>query len=92
MNSGKVVLGVLAGIAAGAIVGILVAPDKGAKTRKKLLNKGDEYIDDLHEKFDDFLETVTQKFERKYKEVEDMVAKGRARYEDAKREVKNGMS
>ena len=32
MDSGKVVLGVLAGVAAGAILGILFAPEKGSVT------------------------------------------------------------
>jgi len=39
MNSGKVLLGVLAGVAAGALVGILFAPDKGEKPVKKSLKK-----------------------------------------------------
>ena len=41
MNSGKVVLGVLAGLAAGAALGILFAPDKGTATRKKISKKGE---------------------------------------------------
>lgn len=36
MKSGKIILGVLAGLAAGAALGILFAPDKGDKTRKKI--------------------------------------------------------
>ena len=36
MKAGKVFLGVLAGVAAGAVLGILFAPDKGSKTRKKI--------------------------------------------------------
>ena len=54
MSSGKVLLGVLAGITAGAIMGILLAPEKGSKTRKQIIDKGDDYADELKSKFDDF--------------------------------------
>jgi len=39
MSTGKVLLGVLAGIAVGATLGILFAPDKGSTTRKKFPKK-----------------------------------------------------
>ncbi len=41
MSSGKVFLGILAGAAAGALAGILFAPEKGSKTRKKIVKKGE---------------------------------------------------
>ena len=36
MSTGKVMLGILAGLAAGEALGILFAPDKGSETRKKI--------------------------------------------------------
>ena len=45
MNTGKVLLSVLAGAAIGASLGILFAPDKGSSTRKKISVKKDEYVE-----------------------------------------------
>ncbi len=63
MESGKVALGILGGVAAGALLGILFAPSKGKKTRKKILNKGKDYAEDLKDKFDDLLTSVSNKYE-----------------------------
>jgi gas vesicle protein len=63
MEQGKVVLGVLAGVTAGAILGILFAPDKGVKTRKKIMDKGEDYAEELKDKFNELLDTVTEKYE-----------------------------
>jgi len=92
MSSGKVVLGVLAGLAAGAIMGILFAPEKGSKTRKQILDKGGDYTDELKAKFDEFCDSITQKFEKTKKETEDLVSKGKTKYDDAKKEVRNAAS
>jgi gas vesicle protein len=63
MNSGKIFLGVLAGVAIGATLGILFAPDKGSSTRKKISKKRDEYADELEKKFDKFIDNIAEKFE-----------------------------
>jgi len=47
MSTGKVVLGLLAGMAAGAVLGILLAPEKGSDTRGKISKKGKDYTDSL---------------------------------------------
>jgi len=58
MSSGKVLLGVLAGLAAGALIGILFAPDKGSETRKKIVKKGEEYADEIKEKINSLLDDL----------------------------------
>ena len=89
MKSGKILLGVLAGIAAGAVLGILFAPDKGAQTRKKIVDKGEGYADSLKEKYDDLVDSVTRKGQKAQQDAEDLVARGKAKYDDIKRDVKN---
>jgi gas vesicle protein len=75
MKTAKVVLSILAGAAAGALAGILFAPAKGSKTRKKILRKGEDYYDSLKDKVDDLFEEASNKFEKVKKDVTDYVEK-----------------
>jgi len=63
MSSGKVLLGLLAGVAAGALLGILFAPEKGSVTRKKMSKKAKDYGEGLKEKFNEFVDDISEKFE-----------------------------
>lgn len=92
MSSGKVVLGMLAGLAAGAVLGILFAPEKGSKTRRKILDKGEDYADDIKEKMDDFIEMVTEKFDKAKSDLEEIASKGKVKFEEGKREVRGVVS
>jgi len=83
MSSGKVLLGVLAGVAVGATLGILFAPDKGTNTRKKISKKGDEYAQELEEKFKEFMEGLTEKFEDMKNEAAHIVENGEHKVEKA---------
>ena len=49
-NTGKIITALAAGLAAGAILGVLFAPDKGSETRKKINDQGKKLADDLKEK------------------------------------------
>ena len=81
MGSGKVLLGVLAGVAAGATLGILFAPDKGSNTRRKISRKSDEYAEGLEEKFNEFVESLTEKFEDMKDEAAQIIEAGEHKVE-----------
>ncbi len=89
MSSGKILLGVLAGAAIGATLGILFAPDKGSTTRKKISKKGDEYAEELEDQFSEFIGNITKKFETVKDEASRIVENGKAKVEKAVAEVKN---
>jgi len=63
MKTSKILLGVLAAAAAGALIGILFAPDKGDETRKKIGKKAKDLADDLASKMTEFIDEMTEKFE-----------------------------
>ncbi|HCE57852.1 MAG TPA: hypothetical protein DER09_08540 [Prolixibacteraceae bacterium] len=84
MSSGKVVLGLLAGVAAGALAGILFAPAKGSKTRRRILKKGEDYAGDLKDKFDELLEMFKGKMEKVQDEVKDYADKKMNSTEEAR--------
>lgn len=76
MNAGKMILSIAAGVAAGAIIGVLLAPDKGTETRRKISQKSNEYADGLKTKFNDFIESMMDKFDSVKSEAENLVHKG----------------
>jgi gas vesicle protein len=83
MSSGKLVLGLLAGVAAGALAGILFAPAKGSRTRRRIMKKGENYAEGLKEKFNDLLEKVNEKMEQVKEEVSQFADKKVVRPEKA---------
>lgn len=87
MSSGKVILGVLVGMAAGAVLGILFAPDKGSETRRKIVEAGEDYADAVKEKFNQMVDNVNEKFEK----VKDDVEKGVSGAKKAKKDIESAM-
>lgn len=78
MSAGKVALGVLAGTAVGATLGILFAPDKGSETRKKIAKKGNDYADKVSGKFNGLVTDVTNQFQKVKDEANSLLEKGKA--------------
>lgn len=79
MKNNKALLGFLGGIAAGALLGVLYAPDKGSKTRKKIKQKGTDYTEDAKNKAGDLLDSLNEKYESLKAEGKDLIAQGKSK-------------
>lgn len=62
----------MAGVAAGAALGILFAPAKGSETRKDLAGKGEDLKESIKEKFNEFLDDISEKYDNASQEDSDM--------------------
>jgi gas vesicle protein len=69
MKTSNMLVGILAGAAIGAVLGVLYAPDRGSETRRKISRKGKKYAEDLQGKYDEIVSTVKNKFEKVKEEV-----------------------
>jgi gas vesicle protein len=60
-NTGNTLLAILAGAAIGAVAGILMAPDKGSKTREKIKDGFDDATKNLKSKINTATEELKSK-------------------------------
>ena len=77
MSSGKVLASVLAGAAAGAILGILFAPDKGTETRRKIAEKGAGLADSVKSKVSEYSDVISEKYDSVKEKITGAVSEGR---------------
>lgn len=62
MKNSKTLIGILGGVAIGATLGILFAPDKGSNTRKKIAKKSTDATDELKEKLNNIANSFSEKY------------------------------
>ena len=87
MNAVKVILGALAGAATGALLGILFAPKRGAVTRRAISRKSKRQVNELKHKFNEFVDSVTEKFEKAKDEMVDIVEETISKSAEAEKDV-----
>jgi gas vesicle protein len=87
MDTGKVILGALAGLATGAILGILFAPEKGTETRKKIANKGKDAADELKDNYNSIIDSLTSKLETAKNEGKNYYDEGKGLVQNAKNQL-----
>lgn len=88
MSTGKVLLGVLAGAATGALLGVLFAPHKGSVTRKKIVRNTGAFADGVKGKINDLLDDITEKFDKVKEEVSEFADQKLHKNGEVKKEVK----
>lgn len=91
MSVEKVVIGVLAGAATGALLGVLFAPARGAVTRRSIYRKGERQVDDLKDKLTDFIDGITEKFEKVKEDVTDFAEEAKMKAEKAEMKAEKEM-
>jgi gas vesicle protein len=64
-KTSSVILAVLAGAAAGLVVGVLIAPDKGSENRKKISDAAKKLADNLLSKAESAVEEVASAVKHK---------------------------
>lgn len=77
MSNGKFLAGILMGVAAGAVLGILFAPEKGEDTRKKIKKRTSKMGDDLKAKFDEMADSFKKKFNDIKEDADEMMEQAR---------------
>ncbi len=91
MSTGRVIAGALVGLAAGAILGILFAPDKGVETRRKIGKKSRDTANDLKDKYNDAVDTVSSKVENWKASGQEALADGANLVEQTKNQIETNL-
>jgi len=73
MKTSNVVLGLLGAAAAGAALGVLMAPDKGSETRKKIATKGNDLKNNLKNSLEGLTHKVSEQVSKFSNQAEEVI-------------------
>lgn len=74
-NTGRTLLALFAGAAAGAVLGILFAPDKGSETRRKIADSTGRLTDSIKESAEEGMNTLSEVKDKVYSKAEELSGK-----------------
>ena len=63
-NKSKITLGIIGAVAAGVVIGLLVAPAKGSEMRKRLKDTAGDWADRLASKSEEAMDTMKDGMKR----------------------------
>lgn len=86
MKTSKSIIGVLSGVAVGAAIGILFAPDKGTETRNRIVRKSKDLKNKAMNSIKEGLDSVSETYNSVLSKGEELVKKGK---EDIRTEEKD---
>jgi len=69
MKNIRIALALALAVSVGLAAGILVAPEKGGRTRRKLREAASDLLEDLEQSCQDTIEDLKDKAEKKYYEL-----------------------
>lgn len=92
MSSKNVFMGFLAGAATGALIGVLYAPDKGEKTRKKIKKNSTRYAEDMKEGVNDFMEEIKERFDGLKADVNETAKETKEKVEELKKKASTSVN
>ncbi|WP_298764636.1 YtxH domain-containing protein [uncultured Polaribacter sp.] len=87
MSKQNTILGILGGAIVGGIAGILLAPDKGEKTREKIAGKAKETKEDVVENVEAVLENLSKKYDVVKKASSEIIDKSKKELSKVKKEI-----
>jgi gas vesicle protein len=79
MKTSNIIINTIMASAVGVAIGMLFAPQKGSRTRRKISEKNHQYSDYLSDKFDDFVDLVSHPLESVESETKRLANKANAK-------------
>lgn len=90
-DNGKLISALLLGAAAGAVLGVLFAPDKGSETRKKIADNAEDLIDQLQKKITEGKEALTELKTKAAEKASEFKNKAFSKADELEEEMQNSI-